>query len=301
MTLNELKYILAVAKERHFRKAAELCFVSQPTLSIAIKKIEDELGITIFERQKSEILITPIGEKIIALAEEINQKTNLIKDIAKQSLNNEINEIKLGAIFTIGPYLIPKLIEKFQQTHPTTRFIIQENYTEELIKKLHQGELDFVILSLPFEEPNIETELLYKEPFVIALAHKNPLSQKITLNTKDLNDQKLLLLGEKHCFRNQVLANLPNHQLEHKLQKTLESSSIETIRFMVASDAGISILPCTSVANYDDKLLCIKKFTHNTPERNVVLAWRKSYAHQKAIDCMITTLKSVNLPCTIKA
>lgn len=301
MTLNEFKYILAVAKERHFRKAAELCFVSQPTLSIAIKKIEEELGVTIFERQKSDILITPIGEKIIALAEEINQKTNLIKDIAKQSLNNEINEIKLGAIFTIGPYLIPKLIGKFQQSHPTTRFIIQENYTEVLIKKLHQGELDFVILSLPFEEPNIETELLYKEPFVIALAHKNPLSQKTTLSTKDLNDQKLLLLGEKHCFRNQVLANLPNHQLEHKLQKTLESSSIETIRFMVASDAGISILPCTSVENYDDKLLCIKKFTHNTPERKVVLAWRKSYAHQKAIDCMITTLKSINLPCTIKA
>lgn len=301
MTLNELKYILAVAKERHFRKAAEQCYVSQPTLSIAIKKIEEELGITIFERQKSDILVTPIGEKIIALAEEINQKTNLIKDLAKQAQNNDITEIKLGAIFTIGPYIIPKLISEFQKTHPNIQFIIQENYTEELIKKLHLGELDFVILSLPFDEPNIETQLIYKEPFVVALSSKNPLANKATLTIDDLADEKLLLLGEKHCFRNQVLSSLPQQQIEHRLQKTLESSSIETIRFMVASNAGISILPCSSVNNYDDKLLTIREFTHNKPERDVVLAWRKSYGHQAAIDCMLHTLKNINLTCTNKS
>ncbi|AHF02139.1 LysR family transcriptional regulator [Thiomicrospira aerophila AL3] len=300
MTLNELKYILAVAKERHFRKAAELCYVSQPTLSIAIKKIEEELGVTIFERQKSDILITPIGEKIIALAEDINQKTNLIKNLAKQAQDHNIQEIKLGAIFTIGPYLIPKLIASFQQSNPNTHFIIQENYTEDLIKKLHQGELDFVILSLPFDEPTIETELLYTEPFVVAIANNNPLSKKTAINFNDLKNENLLLLGEKHCFRNQVLSSLPAQSLENRLQKTLESSSIETIRFMVASNAGVSILPCTSVNNYEDKLLVIKPFQDQTPTRQVVLAWRKSYVHQLAINSMVKALKSIHLPCTQK-
>ncbi|SFR56634.1 hydrogen peroxide-inducible genes activator [Thiomicrospira sp. ALE5] len=300
MTLNELKYILAVAKERHFRKAAELCFVSQPTLSIAIKKVEEELGVTIFERQKNDILITPIGNEIVKLAEEITKKTNTIKELAKRHQNNDITEIKLGAIFTIAPYIIPNLITEFQQTKPDIQFIIQENYTEDLIKKLHDGELDFVILSSPFDEPGIETQFLYQEPFVIALSNKNKLCQKDHLTLEDLSNQKLLLLGEKHCFRNQVLDCLSKNHIEHHLQRTLESSSIETIRLMVASNAGVSILPCTSVTNYDNNLLTIRKFSDQIPYRNVILAWRKSYTHQKAIDCMLETLQKIKLTCTAK-
>lgn len=304
MTLNELKYIVAVGKERHFRKASEICFVSQPTLSIAIKKFEEELGVTLFERHKSEIIITPVGEEIIKLAEEILHKSHLIKQIAQEEQGDHSGELKVGAIYTIAPYLLPKLIPEFHNLEPKIPFILQENYTVNLIEKLKNGDLDVVILSLPFSDPHIETLELYQEPFVVALPNDHPLTSKDSLTLNDIEKETLLLLGSGHCFREQVVDAFPNLNqlnLQHtQLQRTLEGSSLETIRFMVASGAGITILPCSSLNTHDADLFTVKKIDSANLSRTVALAWRKSFPRKQVLNTLKKALKQVQIPCTIQ-
>lgn len=304
MTLNELKYIVAVGKERHFRKASEICFVSQPTLSIAIKKFEEELGVTLFERHKSEIIITPVGGEIIKLAEEILHKSHLIKQIAQEEQGDHSGELKVGAIYTIAPYLLPKLIPEFHNLEPKIPFILQENYTVNLIEKLKNGDLDVVILSLPFSDPHIETLELYQEPFVVALPNDHPLTSKDSLTLNDIEKETLLLLGSGHCFREQVVDAFPNLNqlnLQHtQLQRTLEGSSLETIRFMVASGAGITILPCSSLNTHDADLFTVKKIDSANLSRTVALAWRKSFPRKQVLNTLKKALKQVQIPCTIQ-
>ncbi|MBE0493462.1 MAG: hydrogen peroxide-inducible genes activator [Thiomicrospira sp.] len=304
MTLNELKYIVALAKQRHFRKASEVCFVSQPTLSIAIKKFEQELGITLFERHKSEIIITPVGEEIIRLAEDILQKSQLIKQIAQEEQGDHSGELRVGAIYTIAPYLLPKLIPEFHQLAPKIPFILQENYTVNLIDKLRNGELDVAILSLPFSDPHIETLELYEEPFVVALPNDHHLANKSKLSLVDLEQETLLLLGAGHCFRDQVVDAFPN--LNHlnlqtnQLQRTLEGSSLETIRFMVGSGAGITILPCSSLNTHDADLFTVKEIESTLLSRTVVLAWRKSFPRKQVLETLKLALNNIQIACTIK-
>jgi LysR family hydrogen peroxide-inducible transcriptional activator len=304
MTLNELKYIVAIAKERHFRKAAETCFVSQPTLSIAIKKFEEEIGVVLFERNKTEIIVTPIGQHIVQLAEEILNKAQLIKQLAKEEKGDHTGEIKLGAIYTIAPYLFPKLIPLFHKIAEQTPLILQENYTHILTDKLLNGDLDLVILSLPFDHPNIETLTLYSEPFIAALPKKHPFSNQDTITKNQLKNEVLLMLGEGHCFRDQIIDafNLTDQTDFHKnkLQKTLEGSSLETIRYMVASGAGITILPCSSVQSYDEEMLSIKSITPPIPPRKIALAWRKTFPRKQLLKTMINALQKIQIPCTIK-
>lgn len=302
MTLNELKYIVAVAKERHFRKASESCFVSQPTLSIAIKKLEDELGVTLFERHKSDVLITPIGQQIVELAENILQQSQLIKQLAKEEQGDHSGELKVGAIYTIAPYLLPKLIPAFHQLSPKTPFILQENYTQVLVEKLLSGELDLVILSLPFEDPNIETLALYEEPFLAAIPNDHPLTKKPEISLKDIENETFLLLGAGHCFRDQVVDSFPNlghlHLKSGHLQRTLEGSSLETIRFMVASGAGITILPCSSMNGQDDELFTVKPIQAPVPSRTVALAWRKTFPRKQILETFKQALNQVKIACT---
>lgn len=303
MTLNELKYIVAVAKEKHFRKASEACFVSQPTLSIAIKKFEEEIGVDLFERNKKEILITPIGKQIVQLAEDILQKTYLIKQLAKEDLGDHSGEVKLGAIYTIAPYLLPKLIPLFHQMADKTPLVLQENYTHILIEKLLNGKLDFVILSLPFEHTNIDTLTLYTEPFVVALPKKHPLAEQTSVSMKQIENETLLMLGEGHCFRDQVIDAFGyKEQIQfqtHKLQKTLDGSSLETIRYMVASGAGVTILPCSSVQSYDEEMLAIRPIYPAIPPRQVALAWRKTFPRKHLLKTMIDAVTKLKIPCTI--
>ncbi len=304
MTLSELKYIVAVAKERHFRKASETCFVSQPTLSIAIKKFEDELGVTLFERHKSEIIITPIGEQIVKLAEDILQKSQLIKQLAKEEQGDHSGELRVGAIYTIAPYLLPKLIPEFHHRAPKIPFILQENYTANLVNKLQQGELDLVILSLPFNDPNIETLALYDEPFVVAIPNDHHLVNKQSLSLADIEKETFLLLGAGHCFRDQVIGSFPNFDqvnfLNGQMQRTLEGSSLETIRFMVASGAGITILPCSSLNGHDDELFTVKPIDSPVPYRTVALAWRKSFPRKQVLEIFKQSIQALSIPCTIK-
>jgi len=304
MTLNELKYIVAVAKEKHFRKASETCFVSQPTLSVAIKKLEDELGVILFERRKQDVLITPVGQKIIRIAEEILESSKEIKQIAKETQGDLISELKIGAIYTIAPYLLPKLIPNFHKLAPNVPLIIEENYTHVLADKLQSGELDIVILSLPFDEPNIETYALYDEPFNAIIPNDHPLAKSnkpIKLQT--IEDETFLLLGSGHCFRDQVVEAFPNlthmNYQSNRLQKTFEGSSLETIRYMVSSGAGISIFPCTSLSERDGELFTIKPLANPVPKRTVALAWRKTFSRMQILELFKQAIEEIKIPCTL--
>lgn len=301
MTLNELKYIVAVAKEKHFRKASEICFVSQPTLSVAIKKLEDELGVTIFERRKQEILITPVGKKIVAIAEDILERSQDIKQISKESQGDLSSELRIGAIYTIAPYLLPKLIPKLQKLAPDVPIIIEENYTHILADKLRTGELDIVILSLPFSEPNIETFTLYEEDFVAVLPNKHKLAESNKpIHMEHIENETVLLLGAGHCFRDQVVEAFPNlthmNYQSERIQKTFEGSSLETIRYMVSSGAGISVFPCTSLTERDNDLFTVKPLA-NTPKRKVAIAWRKTFSRLEILELFKGALSDIDVSC----
>lgn len=289
MTLTELRYITAVARERHFGRAAAACFVSQPTLSVAIKKLEEELNVTIFERHQHEIHITDVGKQILEQAQFVLEQAEQIKLLAQESSDELTGQVRLGVIYTIGPYLIPKLISYINQIAPDLTLIIEENFTADLASKLRQGELDIVIASTPFDFPAIETKLLYKENFMAVLPKKHKLCKRKQLKMEDLMDDVLLLLRAGNCFRDQVIhacAKCDNLQFsKDKMQKTLESSSIETIRQMVAAGVGITVLPSTATQGESEMsgLLQYRPFSKPSPTRDVILAHRTSYPKQATI------------------
>lgn len=301
MTLSEFRYIVAVAKELHFGRAAESCFVSQPTLSVAIKKIEEELGISIFERHQHDISITPIGQEIVKQAALILNETNNLKEIAKQNKDQLKGELRLGVIYTIGPYLLPKLIPLINKKASKLILLIEEDYTKNLGAKLKSGEIDVAILSNPFEEPGIETEILYKEAFQVALPASHPLTKKKKLKSSDLSDDTMLLLKSGNCFRDQIIELCPNcinsTGENNKIQKSLESSSIETIRQMVAAGVGITILPGLSTETESglNNLLEYRPFSNPVPHREVIIAYRKSFPRKKAIELIKSSIASFNL------
>ncbi len=301
MTLSEFRYIVAVAKELHFGHAAEKCFVSQPTLSVAVKKLEDELGVTLFERHQHEISITPIGESIIKQAELILNETNNLKEIAKQNKDELKGELKLGVIYTIGPYLLPKLIPLINKQAPELTLIIEEDFTKNLSVKLKSGEIDIAILSNPFEESGIATDILYKEPFQVALPSGHPLTKKKKLKASDLLNDTMLLLKAGNCFRDQILELCPSciNPLgeDKKIQTLLESSSIETIRQMVAAGVGITILPSLSIDTHAGLkgMLEYRPFSNPVPYREVIIAYRKSFPRKKAIELVKESIASCKL------
>lgn len=298
MTLTELRYIVTLAQEQHFGRAAERCHVSQPTLSIAVKKLEDELGVALFERSKTRVQPTPLGEKIIAQSQLVLEQTAAIKDIASEGKDQLSSPLHVGAIFTIGPYLFPHFIPELQTLASDMPLVVEEGYTATLRKRLRKGELDAIIIALPFTEADVVTQPLYDEPFVVLMPHDHPLTAKTVIDPKDLNDFNVLLLGEGHCFRDQVLKACPNLQPKldgelNGLHTATEGSSLETLRHMVASGLGITVLPSTATGatNYTPNLLVTRPFKTPVPTRTVALAWRASFPRHKAIDVL---RKSIN-------
>lgn len=307
MTLTELKYIVAVARERHFGRAAEACFVSQPTLSVAIKKLEDELNVLIFERGTSEVSVTPIGEQVVTQAQRVLEQTLAIKEIAKQGQDPLVGPLRLGVIYTIGPYLLPMLVKQMIKTVPQMPLMLQENFTLKLIELLKQGEIDVAIMALPFPETGLMVRPVYDEPFVVALPAGHPWERRKTIDARDLKQETMLLLGSGHCFRDHVLDVCPElmrfSQNADGIQKTFEGSSLETIRHMVASGVGITVLPRTSVqevcaqaSGRDSSLLSYVPFAEPQPDRRVVLAWRKSFTRMPAIDAICDAVRMCELP-----
>jgi len=303
MTLTELRYIVAVAREHHFGRAAKACFVSQPTLSIAIKKLEDELGVQLFERQSGEISVTPVGEQIVAQAQHTLEAAEAIRQVAQQGKDQLAGPVRIGAIYTIGPYLFPDLIPRLRKLAPHMPLVIEENYTAVLADKLKRGELDVIILALPFQDQGLVTLPLYEEPFVVLMPSAHPLTQRKTVGSAQLEHESVLLLGAGHCFRDQVLeacpACLPKPGLDSGLASSIVGSSLETIRHMVVSGLGITVLPCTAAGadRYSQRLLEIRRFTNPVPSRTVALAWRVSFPRPKVIDAIHQAVNDCNLSC----
>jgi len=251
MTLTELKYIVAVARERHFGRAAEACFVSQPTLSVAIKKLEDELGVQLFERGSTEVSITSIGTQVVEQAQRVLEEASAIKEIAKQGRDPLTGPLRLGVIHTIGPYLLPALVPRMIRNAPKMPLLLQESLTIKLLESLRLGDIDVAILADPFPNQGFVTQAVYDEPFVVAVPNQHPWARRKHVRSAELKDETMLLLGTGHCFRDQVLEVCPElsrySQASAGIQKTFEGSSLETIRHMVASGIGITVLPWTAM------------------------------------------------------
>ncbi len=299
MTLTELRYIVAVSQKNHFGKAAQACFVSQPTLSIAIKKLEEELDVRLFERSsKNEIRITEIGQQVINQAYIVLQQAQLLSEIAQQGKDPLSGQFKLGVIYTIGPYLLPSLIPLLTKTVPNLKLIIEENFTATLFQSLKQGALDAIIISYPFDEPGIETAPLYEEKFIVALPNNHAWKDRDAIPPEDLASQDLMLLGSGHCFREQVIKACPNCMSGNsELTRTLEGGSLETIRHMVAAGTGITVLPRTSVMHdsKNESMIDIKPFKSPSPSRTVAIAWRKHYPRKEAIFTIRNTIQTCPL------
>jgi LysR family hydrogen peroxide-inducible transcriptional activator len=299
MTLTELRYIVAVSQKHHFGKAAQACFVSQPTLSIAIKKLEEELGVCLFERSsKNEIRITEIGQQVINQAYIVLQEAQMLSEIAQQGKDPLSGPFRLGVIYTIGPYLLPSLIPVLTKNVPNLKLIIEENFTANLFQSLKQGALDAIIISYPFEEPGIETAPLYEEPFIVALPRNHEWKDRDAIPPEDLASQDLMLLGSGHCFRDQVIKACPNCMSGNsELTRTLEGGSLETIRHMVAAGTGITVLPRTSIMHSQkiESMIDIKPFKLPSPSRTVAIAWRKHYPRKEAIVTIRDTIQACSL------
>lgn len=303
MTLNELRYAVAVARERHFGRAAEACHISQPSLSVAIRKLEETLGTPLFERGYGEVTLTPVGEVVLGKAKCILEAVDSLRDLALQGQRQLAGPLRLGAIYTIAPYLLPELIPLLHERAPEMPLQIEENFTAVLRERLKLGQLDVIVISLPFAEPGIVTLPLYEEPFMAVLPKAHPLSAKASLQMEELADAGLLLLGAGHCFRDQVVAHCPSC-LEHASRdgspsRQAEGSSLETIRQMVASGLGVTILPCTAIGaeRYAQRLLTVRRFTPIAPRRCVALAWRASFPRPQAIEALRQAILETGLSC----
>jgi len=302
MTLTELKYIVAVARARHFGHAAEACFVAQPTLSVAIKKLEDELGVTLFERGGSEVSVTPLGAQIVAQAERVLEQTAAIKELAKQNKDPLSGPLRLGVIYTVGPYLLPPLVKNLIEHVPQMPLVLQENFTVKLLDLLRQGELDAAIMALPLPEHGMAVQPLYDEPFVVAMPKNHPWASRKEIAAEDLKSETMLLLGTGHCFRDQVLEVCPEmarfSSPGNGMQRTFEGSSLETIRHMVASGIGLTVLPRASVPDMKDPngMLTFVPFKEPAPSRRVVIVWRKSFTRRAAIDAVVKAVADCGLP-----
>ncbi len=302
MTLTELKYIVAVARAKHFGHAAEACYVAQPTLSVAIKKLEDELGVVLFERGGAEISVTPLGAQIIAQAERVLEQTAAIKELAKQNKDPLAGPLRLGVIYTMplcGPCGFPSMTS---EQVPQMPLILQENFTVRLLELLRQGELDAAIMALPLPEHGMSSQALYDEPFVVATPASHPWAERAEISAQDLKSETMLLLGNGHCFRDQVLEVCPEmarySSPGNGMQRTFEGSSLETIRHMVASGIGLTVLPRASVPDMKPKnsMLRFVPFEAPVPTRRVVLVWRKSFTRRAAIDAICAAVAACDLP-----
>ncbi len=300
MTLTELRYVVAVARERHFGRAAEACFVSQPTLSVAIKKLEEELDCKLFERGGNEVSVTPIGEEIVRQAQQVIEQAQGIKEIAKRGKDPLSGPLRLGVIYTIGPYLLPDLVKQTIALTPQMPLMLQENFTTKLLDMLRTGELDAAILAEPFPDTGLAVAPLYDEPFMVAVPKAHALAARDTIPAEELKRETMLLLGTGHCFRDHVLEVCPEYARfssdAEGIRKSFEGSSLETIKYMVSSGMGITVVPQLSVPAEPQSHLAFVRFADPVPTRRVVLAWRRSFTRYEAIAALRNAIYACPLP-----
>ena len=300
MTLTELRYIVAVARERHFGRAAEACFVSQPTLSVAVKKLEEELDVRIFERGGNEVTVTPLGDAIVRQAQQVIEQAAAIREIAKSGKDPLSGPLKLGIIYTIGPYLLPDLVRQAIERTPQMPLMLQENFTVKLLDMLRTGEIDCAILAEPFPDTGLAVAPLYDEPFAVAVPKTHALARRKQVSSEELKRETMLLLGTGHCFRDQVLEVCPEFARfstnADGIRKSFEGSSLETIKHMVAAGMGVTVVPQLSVPRGPQPHVAYIRFAPPVPTRRVVLAWRRSFTRYEAIAALRNAVYACELP-----
>jgi LysR family hydrogen peroxide-inducible transcriptional activator len=303
MTLTELRYIVAVARERHFGRAADACFVSQPTLSVAIRKLEEELKTQIFERTNTEVAMTSLGALIVDQAQRVLEEANSLKHLAKHGQDPLSGPLRLGAIYTIAPYLLPSLVRVARKELPNVPLFLEENFTVRLLEMLRQGALDCVVIAEPFASAGLNQIDLYDEPFLVAVPKGHPWEERKSIPHRELKEQNTLLLGTGHCFRDHVLGVCPElNRLGSGStigeQRSFEGSSLETIRQMVASGIGISVMPRTSATDVviPDQLIRYIPFEEPIPTRRVCLVWRKNFPRSAAMTKLAEVIRQCALP-----
>ena len=313
MTLTELKYIVALAREKHFGRAAEACFVSQPTLSVGIKKLEDELGVMLFERSANEVSVTPLGEEIVQQAQGVLEQASLIKEIAKRGKDPLAGPLRLGVIYTIAPYVLPELVKHSIRLTPQMPLLLQENFTVRLLDMLRNGEIDCAVMAEPFPDTGLETCPLYDEPFMAAAPRSHPLAKAKAVSAQMLKSETMLLLGNGHCFRDHVLEVCPEFARFSSdadgIRKSFEGSSLETIKYMVAAGMGVTLVPRLGVPKSaldgvrrkkeDEDPVCylpVVDVNELPPSRRVVLTWRRSFTRMQAIEALLRAIRACDLP-----
>lgn len=292
MNLTELRYAVALARERHFGRAAVSCAVTQPTLSVAVKKLEDELGIQLFERHRHDVRVTPAGEAVIAQAQRVLEETQKLRQLADPDVQQFGTPLRIGAIHTIGPYLFPALVTAARRIAPQLPLGIEENFTHALTQRLRDGEVDAILIALPFSEPGVVVTPLYDETFEVLLPASHLLTKYKRIALDALDNEDVLMLGEGHCLRDQVLSFCP-HIRGGQHRTEVASSSLETIRHMVAAGMGLSVLPQTACISpfYGEDVLVTRPFEKPEPTRRIALAWRASFPRTKAIDVLVAATR----------
>lgn len=293
MTLTELRYLVTLAQERHFGRAAERCHVAQPTLSVAVKKLEDSLNVSLFERHRHGVLVTPAAEALIAQAHVVLAEADKFERMADQSRDEFAEPLRLGAIFTVGPYLFPALVRRMKQEASPLKVYLEENYTHVLDERLARGELDAIIVALPFAPPETRITELFDEPFHLLLPREHALASKKVIAAELLETSPVLMLGEGHCFRDQVLQTCQVGQVAGMSS----GSSLMTLRHMVASGLGITLIPASAEQQLSDDELTTRPIKPS-PHRRVVLASRHRFSRPQALRELLRIVQGLNLPGT---
>ncbi|MCD9033668.1 DNA-binding transcriptional regulator OxyR [Luteimonas sp. Y-2-2-4F] len=278
MNLRDLRYLVALADHRHFGRAAAACFVSQPTLSTQIRKLEEELGVSLVERAPRKVMLTPAGREAAERARRIVAEVEQMKEAARRGQDPQAGTVRLGIFPTLGPYLLPHVIPGLRARFPQLELLLVEEKSDVLLARLRDGRLDAAILALPVDDEQLHVELLFSEPFVLAVPDRHPFAARTSLALDDLADQRLLLLEDGHCLREQALDVC---QLSGAHEKSeFRATSLETLRQMVAANVGMTLLPMLSVqppvARSDD--IRLLRFDGEPPRREIAMLWRRSSA-----------------------
>jgi LysR family transcriptional regulator, hydrogen peroxide-inducible genes activator len=295
LTLRDLEYLVAVADRRHFGKAAAACHVSQPALSAQIRKIEDFLGVQLFERSNRRVVITPIGEQVARQARVVLEEAGKIAMLAQETSQPLSGALRLGAIATLGPYLMPHLLAPLRKKFPKLELLMKEGLTDELIEDLRDGTLDAVLAAPTFDTDGLKVILLFDEPFLVAAPKSHAFASKATVRARDLNSEDMVLLEDGHCLRNQTVEVCPSNR-RGKFRE-FQATSLETLRHLVASGFGYSLMPRLAVDSNDrlKNLIAYRPFEGKPVGRTIVLAWRERFARMNDIETLAEFIRE-NLP-----
>ncbi|MFU8815052.1 MAG: DNA-binding transcriptional regulator OxyR [Pseudomonadales bacterium] len=289
MNLRDLRYLVAVAEHKHFGRAAESCFVSQPTLSTQVKKLEDELGVVLIERTNRQVMLTPVGERIVAQAQRVLREVNQMVHIAEQHKDPYGGDFRLGLIPTVAPYLLPKILGPIKKAFPKLKIQLTEGQTAVISRMLRDGDLDAVILALPLEEEHLRQVHLYTEPFFFAASKHHPKANQKSVRLDDLDHEEVLLLEDGHCLRDQALAICSSHNAVENTN--FRATSIETLRQMVAANVGITLMPELAITNRSGAVRYLP-FKDDDAHRDIGLCWRASSPRGELLQQFAEVLKT---------